>query len=250
METAPAAQALLQDLAYIREVISRRATSNGELRRLSGVIRRILVDGDLINIASPRVGKLLLCSPDRKAIYATESDARICFFASGGAPIFGLNLRAIALWNAGKIKGVPASIQNINLEAMDRMVEMRVDNFLSQRVLCLNNFWISRRVAIKHIANYGSGVHSQTPDTNEDKVAALLRTACEYNVENGQVKIHVLPQWGQDSAPFLFKLEEPWQEPYPTDFLDPVLLEVLAAGVFLANSPGVRELEQVICTDG
>jgi hypothetical protein len=40
--------------------------------------------------------------------------------------------------------------------------------------------------------------------------------------------------------------EAPLPETYPTEALDPVLLEVLAAGIMVANSPDVIEVEKII----
>lgn len=45
--TRMAAAALLEDMQYIREVVERSEPSRGELRRLSGTLRRLLIYRDL-----------------------------------------------------------------------------------------------------------------------------------------------------------------------------------------------------------
>jgi len=79
LSTAEAARALVEDLNYIRDVSKRVKSSRGELRRLSAVIRRILVDDDLGKIAAPRLGKLTIDAPDNKAFYDIEKWARVLF---------------------------------------------------------------------------------------------------------------------------------------------------------------------------
>jgi len=248
-ETAPAAKALAEDLTHVREVLGRRATSKAEIRRLSAVIRRLLVDGDLMDVATPRLGKLLVTAPDLNGWYENEKYAKVLFFAAGGVSVFGAELHALAFLNAGqdqhKIERL-RSAMSARSEAAGRIVQMRLHNFLAQRVLCVNGHWVSRRVAIKHIANYGSGVHSKAPDNHDDKVCEYLRKCCTYHVEGEGVKVHVMPHFGSDSAPILFKVDPPWSANFPTDVLDPVLLEVLAAGAFITASPEVQKLEAMI----
>jgi hypothetical protein len=98
--TKPAAAAFLEDMEYIRDVIARIETSRGELRRLSGVLRRFLVEGDISKIAAPRLGRVKLLAPDNKPFYDAERHLWFPFFASGGATVFGLKMGAIAMMNA------------------------------------------------------------------------------------------------------------------------------------------------------
>lgn len=241
--TAPAAKALAEDLNHVRDVLSRRSTSTGEIRRLSAVIRRLLIDGDLLDVASPRVGKLLVQACDCTPFYEYEKHGEVLFFASGGAPVFGLNLHAMMYFRAP-----PGGLPNLPAPEL-KLITMRIDNFLAQRVMCMNGEWISRRGAIKHIANYGSGIHSKTPDGDEATIISLMRQCATYTVEGGKVKAHMLPHFGKDSFPAEFSVYPPWEAPFPVDTLDPVLLEVLAAGSFLVNSPDILALEAAIAAE-
>lgn len=54
METAAA---LLEDIGYLREIVDKPDISRADIRRISAMLRRVLVEGDLLNIAGPRLGK-------------------------------------------------------------------------------------------------------------------------------------------------------------------------------------------------
>jgi hypothetical protein len=57
--TRPAALSFVEDMEYIRAMIARADTNRGELRRLSSILRRILVEGDIAAIAVMRRSRTL-----------------------------------------------------------------------------------------------------------------------------------------------------------------------------------------------
>ena len=61
-KTASTAQALVDDLAHIRFLENTKELTAGDVRRLSASLRRILVEQDLKNVATPRVGRIHLRS--------------------------------------------------------------------------------------------------------------------------------------------------------------------------------------------
>src|SRR5437868_1161900 len=93
--TREAAIACVEDVAHMRDVLSRLDPDRGELRRLSAILRRLLIDngGDLRRIAPPRVGRLELLIPDNKAIYAADRKNPYTFFGSASVETFGLFIR-------------------------------------------------------------------------------------------------------------------------------------------------------------
>jgi len=111
--------------------------------------------------------------------------------------------------------------------------------------------WFSRRDAIKYIAIVQSGVHSNQGAPPKDlKDLSPLLAACSYRAVGGRLEVHILKELGEDSLKmFMDPAEGPLPETYPTEALDPVLLEVLAAGIMVANSPNVIELEKIICAE-
>jgi hypothetical protein len=245
--TAGAAAALVEDIDHIRAVLNRHDTSKAELRRLSAVIRRLVVDGDLPAVAGPRLGKLTIKAPDRRPFYDLEKRARIMFFASGGAPVFGVDMNGAVMLNMGQgiadperaIEELMAPVNN----AAGFMVDLRIDGFQSQRVLCYAGNWVSRKTAIKYIANFTSGVHSQNPVSDDDRLCAAIRAGCSYRMaENGEVKLDV--RLGSSQAPFTGGA--PAEPVFDPNMIDPLLMEVLAAGSMLANSPDIIGLERLI----
>jgi hypothetical protein len=165
--TREAAAALSEDMQHIREILNRIDPDRGEVRRLSSILRRLLIDngGDLRNISAPRIGRLMFFAPDNKPVYKADKNRPYAFFGSGGVQAFGIHLRAAA---------VEAAARPQQLEEFDpkRFIPLQMDNFLSQHVLCLQGRWITRRDAIKYMANIASGVHSGAPKTEIEQTIA------------------------------------------------------------------------------
>jgi hypothetical protein len=254
--TRGAAAAFLEDMEYLREVTARIETSRGELRRLSSVLRRLLIDGagDIPSIAAPRIGRVKLQAPDNKPFYDAQKRLWYPFFASRGAKIFGVRFEAIAFANAGKADPLRFETQAAEATAFakdydpDRRIELRIDNFLAQPVLCYFRKWITRKATIKYIANVASGVHSGEAATEEEKLIERVRQACSYNIRNGKVEVHVLPELGLDSANIEIAPDK--EINFTAAEIDPVLVEVLAAAQLLTISPDVSKLEEIVRIEG
>jgi hypothetical protein len=230
--TREAAAAFVEDLPHIRETVNKVDPDRGELRRLSNVLRRLLIDngGDLRSVAAPRVGKFAIVTPDNKPAYKADKKRPYTFFGSAGVRAFGIWIRAVAVEAAAKHQ----PLENFNPE---QCIPLPMDNFLAQRVLCLEGKWISQREAIKYIANIASGVHSGVPKDDNEKLIARIRQSATYSA---------LP----NAASITFKLDALYPVipafKYEADAIDPVLVEVLATGHFLAQSPDLRELELAV----
>jgi hypothetical protein len=227
--TREAAAAFIEDMPHIREIVNKANPDRGELRRLSGVLRRLLIDkgGDLKDIAAPRIGRFTLLSPDNKPVFKAARKRPYEFFGSAGVAACGIYFRAAVVE-----KGSNAHrLENFD---PDRTVALGHDNFLSQDVLCLQGKWITRRDAIKYIANIASGVHSGIVKTETEKAIARIRKSATYkaipNAANFTFNIDAL-----------YPNEPPFQ--YAPDAIDPVLVELLAAAHFLELSPDIRRLE-------
>ena len=57
----------------------------------------------------------------------------------------------------------------------ERTALVRLDGFLSQKILCLGGEWVSRGAVIKYVANVASGVHSTVPEDPEHLLIARIR---------------------------------------------------------------------------
>jgi hypothetical protein len=158
-DTRGAADAFVQDLAHMRRVLAQAPPDRGDLRRMSAILRRLLVNDELQSIAPPRIGLFLIDAPDNKPIIDDAMKERnLQFFASAGATIRYDNQTSIA-------------IDHIKLSERDRppspftidrskKVALKVPNYLSQKVFYIHGHWITRREVIQYVANIGSGVHS------------------------------------------------------------------------------------------
>jgi hypothetical protein len=235
LATREAAVAFLEDMPHIRDVLNRPNPDRGELRRLSSVLRRLLIDngGDIRDIAAPRIGRFVLLSPDNKPVFKAARKTTYDFFASAGVLAFGIHFRAAAFEKGTK----PTPLENFD---PDRTVELPMDNFLSQDVLCFQGRWITRRDAIKYIANIASGVHSGRPKDEKEKTIARIRKSASFSAIPGAPNV----QFNVDS---LFPAEPPFQ--YLPNAVDPVLLEMLAAAHYLELSPDIRRLEELVKTE-
>ncbi|MGH6802801.1 MAG: hypothetical protein ACREC3_05470, partial [Methyloceanibacter sp.] len=122
---------------------------------------------------------------------------------------------------------------------VDRTIELRLDNFLAQRVLCLRGEWISRKDVIKYVAHVASGVHSGEPDSAQDKLLAQIRRSARVTIKDDKSLHLALFDDGLDSRETAFRALAP-------DSIDPVLIELLASAKFLSISPDVIHLEQMV----
>jgi hypothetical protein len=228
--TREPAIALVEDVEHLRQFAGRQDPTPAELRRLSGILRRLLVERDLSNVAAPRIGKILLNAPDNKAFYKANNN--YVFFASGGADAFGATFRGISI-SAGassRTQGAPP----------DRMVQLSLDGFLSQHVLCLKGQWASRNAVVKYVANVTSGVHSKTPNKEDEKLLSRIRSVVSYEPTTTFPRISI----GFDAIN-----TETVEFTYSPAKLDPVLLELLATIQFIVASPDVHKLEAAIAAE-
>lgn len=240
--TRAAAASFVEDLGHIRDVLSKPNLERGEVRRMSAILRRFVVDGDLPMIAAPRLGggRLKFMVPDNNAFYRAQERARVnySFFVSGGVGLFGLECRA-ALAVPGEFKDFPIDPLTIDSDAR---VELNIDSFLSQRIICVEGRWISRKLAIKHIANYASGVHSRTPDNPEEELAARARCYLSFGINDkavANISVNVQALGGDVIEP-----------DFDPNHIDCVLYEVFCSASFVVNSPSVIALEAEIQANG
>ena len=227
------AAALIEDLVHLREIVNRVDPIRGELRRVSAVMRRLLVERDLAIVAHPRVGRFNFCAPDNNPILAANDKQPYLFFLSGGAQISGFRFRVISV-------GGESSHRPFDDFNPDRTVEMRLDGFLAQPVLCLQGTWVSRRDAIKYVANFNSGVHSKSPQTDEEKIMKKIQLCLEISASNNGVSVTYNP----NQIPNPLGADQPLG--YSPESIDPLLIELLAAIHFLLISPDLRKLEAII----
>jgi hypothetical protein len=235
LATSEAAAAFVEDMGYIRETLAKAdRTTPGEIRRLSAVLRRLLIHNDLRSISSPRTGPLSLLVPDNNPIYHAARKQSVRIFFSGGISVFNNEVRAIVTSLTGDFRLDPAFDKN-------KTATVALDGFLNQKVLAHNNRWATRGQVIKYIANSSSGVHSKSTNdssTPEDfEILLSMLRKCLKFTKQGDTGIKMSVDWsafgGTDSSSFT----------WTPDSIDGVLIELLCAAHFLSVSPDVHSLE-------
>lgn len=229
-ETWEAAAAVMEDLAYFRSLLDTEEPEKADLRRSSGVLRRLLIDGDLNKVAAPRIGRIHLQAPDNKPVYVSSRKEPLPFFMSGGASIFGVWLRCATSERSGHARPLPEFDP-------DRLIDLRLDSFCKQHILCFEGNWISRADVIKYVAHVSSGVHSGKPQSDIEKLIDRLRHTVKLSLNGDTTRI-----WFNQDV--FDKIELPIQ--YDPKAIDSVLFELLATMHFLVNSPDTVRLDAEI----
>jgi hypothetical protein len=236
--TRPAAQAFLEDITYFRDILIRKDITQPEIRRLSAELRRILIDngGDLEKIAAPRIGRIRLHEPDNQPMYVAERKSNYLFFQSGGCPIQGVSYRAVY------VRTPPYGSHQLH---SDIPREIKLDGFLSQRVIFFEHQWVTRRDVIKYVANVAQGVHSGVATETSEKLLARIRNVYTFSVEyRPDGTKNIVPALNLNA---LINEELPFK--YTPTSIDAVLAELLAAIHFLVTSTDVIKLEAEIRTE-
>jgi hypothetical protein len=230
--TREQAAALLEDIHYLRG-ISTGNQSAPEIRRGSSVLRRLLVDRDIPKVANPRLGRFSFRAPDNKPFYRAANDIPFTFFGSGDTEIFGVKVRHTIV----DLK-VPAARRRYLGMIAPSSVLMKLDGFVSQRVLCLNGHWVTRGEVIEYIANKASGVHSDTPATPSEKTISRIRRCVWYTKSENSVSVTC------DMASLELRADPVFL--YSPEAIDPALLELLATISQILRSEDTMRLEILI----
>lgn len=235
-DSKESAAAFLEDLAYFRVVLDRVEPSRGELRRLTGSVRRLLIDRDLITVASPRLERQFLVNTnDVNPIIKAMTDVPGTLYFNGGATVFGMDARQVKFFKKG-------SITEPEKGSLDAMITLNLDGFLNQRVLCLNGEFVTRRSAIKYIAYTAAGIHAGDPRTQTDQKAEPILKEIRRRALCTKTGYQI------DPTPMLFGTKPDQDHPfmYSPDAIDVVLLELLATLHYLVRSEDTKELEAMV----
>ena len=239
-----AADAFLEDMAYLREIASKEDISHTEIRQLSTLLVRLIVDRGIEVVASSRLDKIYLTAPDNRPYYRAFEQYPMLLFLSGGAKFFGRRVNRITTFDTG-----PKILENANGEAAykkipapeDRVINttLTLEQFAQQKVIFYKCHWVTRQAVIQYIANIFSGVRSDSPKTTDDIVLAQIRgsTAARFSIKGGGLHLDVFSN--------RLKTEEITIEHTP-DKIDLVLMELLATATCLTASPMLAELERIV----
>lgn len=223
--------ALVEDYEHLHHVLGETETKPADLRHASAILRRWLVEKQLVGVASPRLGRLQLQAIDNNPVYRLERKGVIHSFVSGGASIHGVYVAA-GMKSAGNR---PTSLPDYHPDAL---TTMNVDTFLKQRVIYTEETWVNRLQVIKFVANVGHGVHGGKVKEDWEGLLARFRFAISVTVETG-------PD-GKTMPSIVWSDDQPGQgnfsEKYDPRKVNGVLLELLATIWFLVRSSDVKRL--------
>jgi hypothetical protein len=226
VSTRGAAIAFIEDLPLLRMMAFNQEHSPADLRRSSAVLRRLVVEEDLRQIAVPRIGKLHLRIPDYNQYYKSNQLIPIDYLGSAGEMT--LVQYADAPMSLSRLvagMGPPPGPHVI--------VQARLDTFQNQNIMCFKNQWVSRAEIIKFIANAMSGVHSEKSTGKHDDVIKQLRRCIRYaRNEAGELNVTLMfdgSRFHDESIPI-----------YDPDAVDPVLRELVTASELIEVAPVLR----------
>lgn len=230
LTTREEAKAAADDLKYMRRVVGVRRVDAGDLRRLSGQLRRLLPDGGLARVAQHRVALLEIVAPQLRGLHRSHEEFPYLF-------CFGGELRFNDGYAFGDISVRTAEMLT-PIEA-ERTVKLRISQFSDQRVVCFNGRWVKRSDIIKYVANSAHGVHSNADPTIP--ALALLREMRNY----AGIKFH------DDLPPtIIFDVDQQMGSLRPiedlTDIIDIAHMQLMSTIQYLVESPSVIQLVRII----
>lgn len=226
-QTAETAVALSDDLKHIRETLSKKSLRPSDIRRLSAQMRRFLVDGDLRKVAAPRVGRLVLHAPQLRPFHHANEQEPLFLFSGGKLEFPHMQIGDMHM---GRTRIGP-------IGDPDEMVELTIDQFCAQRVICHEGQWVTRQQVVQYVANTAGGVHSDSPREPSHKRLDALRGFAGVRVTDGFATLEVNTD-AMGAAP------QPWK--FDKNRIDFALLQLMSSAQYMERSEAVKELEAII----
>lgn len=235
--TREAGIALLEDLNHMREIIA-HPTRRGDARYLSVCLRRLLVNREIQDVAAPRIGRFHINARDLQSVYRLARTTPILFFMSGGWVRYEDDQFQLA--NFCMLRGTHTSASAEALGHPGSRVQLNVDQFLNQRIMALDNEWVSRLDVIKYVSNVAGVAHTGSASDAKDHLIDRIRRS---------VRIPLKVKAGEDIG-VQINLDafnaEPLAYTPSMDHMDPLLLEFLSTTEVLCASKSTADLEHCL----
>lgn len=229
--TLEAALVLVDDFQFITGTLAKPSPTTGDVRRISVILRRLLLDGHLKHVAAPRIGRVAIELPDnRELLYAAEGQ----FVTVGLAPMFGWSCLPFGLYRTFP---EPHRENFLNIPSDESLSSrsVSVEGLLSDLVVRIDGQFVCRSDILKFVCYHAFGAHYSG---QESPVFELIRRF-RYSVlfsrhESGVLEISV-GNLNRDAKPHL---------------MDLLHAHLFATGYFLATSPDVLTLIDAIKAEG
>lgn len=243
--TLNSAASFVEDMEYLRSMVSRKDTDKREVRHVSAILRRLIVERELSKISAPRLGKVVLTAPDVRLFHRASEQLPFLFYMTGGANVFDGRIGRMYAFDvqAPKHMREEAIFEKLRErlpkpEDADVLVHLSLDAFAQQKVMCFRGTWITRQEIIKYVANVSSGVHSGEARDEIDKIVAQVRGSTSISIaQDGGLHLELF-RHGIDSDEAALD--------HSRDHIDLVLVELLASATYLTISPMLEQLEYSI----
>jgi hypothetical protein len=227
--TNEAAHALSDDIKHLRDVLSKDEISPGDIRRMSNQLRRILVESDLKKVAAPRIGRIVISAPQLKAFHQANEKTPFTLFSGGRLTFQQMYFEDILI--------APRKIEIYSKNKYEK-VDLTIDQFCAQRVVCFHGVWVTRQDIIKYIANTAHGVHSGDPARDPAyKLIDNLKSHAGIVFENGVP----VPEFNIDPAG-----AKPTHWRFDKDRIDFAMIQLMSTAQYLISSEMIVELERII----
>ncbi len=101
-DTEDLARITVEDLSFIRKVLGKVNVDAGDVRRLAVLLRKMLIEKELVAVASPRIGRITLQVPDNRIVIQSSAD-KWTFYTADLPPMFGCPFDTMGSFGKGRI---------------------------------------------------------------------------------------------------------------------------------------------------
>ena len=225
------ASVLLDDLAYLDTVTRSPVPSAGDIRRMSGTLRRLTQEGHLQRVASSRIGRVEIVIEDVRPLLAEgDEDFRI----GGLPPMFGWSQCPFGYFSKFNVPQTNGSGGTLNLASDEprRTSKVRLSSLLQQPVARYMGVLITKGDLLQHVCYFDFGVHFKGSKKERISVANEFKNSLTFHEERpGQMGISV-SDLGQ---------------PRPNRArLDLAQVHTFGVAYEIVNSPDVKGLQNIL----
>ena len=247
-------QIVAEDLDYLDALVQQEHVGNAEIRRSSVVLRRLIYEDHLQQVASARLHPITVPVPDtRTLIHNINADDKVLFFQLGGYQALGVDVACMIIERGAGARPRsfdPNATYDAPLKTYKRQpvffVRAVLETPTETRPAVMTSGAISRESVIKYVAHKAGGAHYDAHRaTKNDELLDVARRAAS-TTSTGGVSTFMMNSQVFENPLVRAQVPLPGIGPVARDHLDPVLLELLGAARFLVDSPSVRLLRELI----
>jgi hypothetical protein len=230
------ARITVEDISSIRKVLGKLNVDAGDVRRIAVLLRKILIEKELVAVAAPRIGRITLQAPDSGDAIAS-SVSKWIFYTANLPPIFRCPFDTMGSFGKGLIgqsgrEDGQFILPEINSPPFSRLRSVNIDGFLTDPVAQCDGVTIRRIDIVKFVCYCGFGVHSGGKHERVYDRIEKFRSAFTMRQT--------------DMGPQITVRDLGFRLPYGGKELDLSLLHLFSSAYYLCNSPDVLELERQI----